>query len=501
MMIRQEIAPCQSPEPIVYAMQPKSDSITRRLTSPTDPITHAGEIALRYTLGETQTPVAAYQLPNELESQLDLTICKEGESTDQVMRALEELANATPRSTSTRFCNQLFSGSDPIATAADMLVPVINTSLYTFKAAGPMAMIERIIIAKMAGLLGFNGSPNKPEGIFTPGGSISNLVAMLIARNETCPTLRNEGSQGKRIICYASADAHYSIIKNAGILGMGRQNVRQIPTDNTGAMNLSILHQTVHDDLDAGHLPSMIIATAGTTVRGAFDSIDQIIPIAREFGVWVHVDACFGGAASLSPTHRHLLNGVELADSVAWNPHKVMGVPLSAATLITRKSGYLSKNFDETADYLFQGDDDALNPGTRSIQCGRRNDALKVWAAWKHHGDIGYRDRIDHLMSIAQYAASGIKAHDALILSCKPTYVNVCFEVVGKSSRAICDLLRERNELLVGHAEVDGRRVIRIPFVNGAITTDDADEMLELILNAAQTLPAGDNAITSAPNC
>ncbi len=485
----------------MYAMQPNSDPIVHPLASSADPITHAGEIALRYAWNETHPPVTPYRLPDELESRLDLAICEEGEPTEQVMRALEELANATPRSTSTRFCNQLFSGSDPIATAADMLVPVINTSLYTFKAAGPMAMIEQIVIAKMADLLGFNGSPNKPEGIFTPGGSISNLVAMLIARNKTCPTLRNEGSQDKQIICYASADAHYSIVKNAGILGMGRENVRQIPTDRSGAINLDTLRQTVRDDRNAGHLPSIIIATAGTTVRGAFDSIDQIIPIAREFGVWVHVDACFGGAASLSPTHCHLLNGVELADSVAWNPHKVMGVPLSAAALITRKSGYLSKNFDETADYLFQGDDDALNPGIRSIQCGRRNDALKVWAAWKHHGDIGYRDRIDHLMNIAQYAASAIKAHDALVLSCEPTYVNVCFEVVGKSSRAICDLLRERNELLVGHAEVDGRRVIRIPFVNGALTTDDVDEMLELIFNAAQKLPAGNNAIASAPNC
>ncbi len=482
------------------AMRPNTDSIVQQLANSTDPIAHAGEIAHRYALCEHHTPVAPYRLPAELESQLDLAIHENGESALQVMQTLEQLLNATPRSTSTRFCNQLFSGSDPIATAADMLVPVINTSLYTFKAAGPMTMIEQLVIGRMAELLGFKDSPNKPEGIFTPGGSISNLVAMLIARNETCPALRNEGAPSKKILCYASADAHYSIVKNAGILGIGRGNVRQIPTDRSGTMDLDILAQRLRDDRDAGHLPSVIIATAGTTVRGSFDPIDQIIPIAQEFGLWVHVDACFGGAAALSPTHQHLLAGVELADSVAWNPHKVMGVPLSAAALITRKSGYLSKNFDETADYLFQGDDDALNPGTRSIQCGRRNDALKVWAAWKHHGDIGYRDRIDRLMGIARYAADAIQAHDDLVLSCDPMYVNVCFEVRNKSSRAICDLLRERNELLVGHAEVEGRRVIRIPFVNGSLTDDDANEMLELILNAAETLPAGDNAIASAPS-
>lgn len=484
--------------PIVFAMLPTTDQTKQPQSISIDPVQIAGEIAQRYMAGDTEIPVTPYRSPTELESELDLAISEGGESVEQVMQALEDLANATPRSTSKRFYNQLFSGRDPVATAADMLAPVINTSLYTFKAAGPMAMIEQMVIAQLAKHLGFNSSHNSPEGIFTPGGSISNLVAMLIGRNEACPNLRNEGPSGKKITCYASEDAHYSIVKNAGILGIGRDNVRLIPTDNSGKMRPDKLAQSVSDDIRAGHIPSSIIATAGTTVRGAFDSIEEIVPIANEHGIWLHVDACFGGVVALSPTHRQLLDGIEHADSAAWNPHKVMGVPLSAAALITRESGYLQKHFDETADYLFQGDDDAYNPGIRSIQCGRRNDALKIWAAWKHQGDDGYRDRIDRLMNIVRHARGVVKNNEAFTLSCEPTFVNVCFEVVGKSSRDICDLLRDRNELLVGHAEVDGRRIIRVPFVNGSLTTDDVDEMLGLILDAAQTLPAGDNAVTGA---
>jgi len=458
----------------------------------TDPIGRVAEIIQRYIQNDTDQPVNPYRSPDELKSLLDLSLGSAGESTVQVMHSLEALAGATPRSTSKRFYNQLFGGRDPVATAADMLVPVINTSLYTFKAAGPMAIVEEIVMEHMAQKLGFQ-TPG-PQGVFTPGGSISNLLAMLIARNQACPEFRNEGAGNKRITSYVSQDAHYSIVKNAGILGMGRGNVRLIPTDDLGQMRPDALKETIENDLKDGCVPSMIVATAGTTVRGAFDPIEPCAKIAQEFKIWLHVDASFGGSAAMSETHRHLLNGVDLADSVAWNPHKVMGVPLSAAAFITRKPGSLRSCLDETADYLFQGDDDAYNPGTRSIQCGRRNDALKVWAAWKHHGDEGYQDRIDRLMGLAKHCAERITLDDQLKLTLPPPYVNVCFEVLGKSSRDICDALREQNELLVGHAVVDGRRIIRVPFVNGDLTTNDVHEMLGLILKVAGSLPDGDNA-------
>jgi glutamate/tyrosine decarboxylase-like PLP-dependent enzyme len=476
-------------------MNSSSPSTPLQSLHQTAPIELAGEIAARYTQGNTQTPITPYRSPAQLESQLDLAITDAGEPVEQVMEALEALINATPRSTSKRFYNQLFSGQDPVATAADMLAPVLNTSLYTFKAAGPMTMIEQLVIRRMAHLANFAQAQSPVDGIFTPGGSISNLIAMLIGRNQACPTFRNAGAQGKALTSYASTDAHYSIVKNAGILGIGRDMVRQIPTDDTGAMNPVLLRKNIEADIKNNCLPSSIIATAGTTVRGAFDPIDQIASIAKEFGIWLHVDACFGGAAALSPNHRHLLAGVQHADSLAWNPHKVMGVPLSCAALITRQPDHLQRNLDETAEYLFQADDDALNPGTRSIQCGRRNDALKVWAAWKHHGDIGYQNRMDHLMNIAAHCAQSVRTNDAMTLTCDPTFVNVCFEVIGKSSKDICDLLRERNELLVGHALVNNRHIIRVPFVNGELTAADVDEMLDLILDAARSLPEGDNAV------
>lgn len=466
--------------------------ITPEFNNQSSIIESVSKIAQRYAAGDTTCPVNPFRTPSELKSQLDLTICEAGTSTEHVMEVLEQLVQATPRSTSKRFYNQLFGGRDPVATAADMLVPVINTSLYTFKAAGPMAIVEEIVLERMAHKLGFK-TPGA-QGVFTPGGSISNLLAMLLARNQACPELRNQGFSTQRITCYVSQDAHYSIVKNAGILGTGRENVRLIPTDSKGRLQADALRSLIKEDCDAGHIPSIIVATAGTTVLGSFDPIAQCAQIAKDFNTWFHVDASFGGSAAMSSTHRHLLDGVDQADSVAWNPHKVMGVPLSAAAFITSKPGLLRQSLDETADYLFQGDDDAYNPGTRSIQCGRRNDALKVWAAWKHHGDDGYQCRIDHLMSLTKHCTDRIKSCKNLKLTSEPEFVNVCFEVLGKSSREICDALRQRNELLVGHAMVDGQRIIRVPFVNGDLTLSDVDEMLDLVIGVADSLPAGDNA-------
>jgi glutamate/tyrosine decarboxylase-like PLP-dependent enzyme len=470
----------------------------KRMSSPleSDPIEQMASIVRQYIRVDTDQPISPFRSPAELAEHLDLSIDEQGQSVETVMGALAELAAASPRSTSKRFYNQLIGGRDPMATAADMLVPVLNASLYTFKAAGAMALMEEVVINRMAEKIGFP-LPGA-QGTFTAGGSISNLMGMLLARNEACPHSREEGIGGVRFRCYVSADAHYSVSKAAGVLGIGRANAQKVPTNDAGEMRLDVLAGMIASDRAQGYVPGIIIATAGTTVLAAFDPIAEIANIARKEKIWLHVDASYGGSALMSPEHSHLLEGVHHADSVAWNPHKAMGVPLSCAAFITRKPELLRRSLDEAADYLFQGDSDRYDPGQRSLQCGRRNDALKVWAAWKHHGDAGYRERIDGLMAVAKHLAKLAAESDRTRLVIEPAYLNTCFEVIGKSSQQICEELRTRNQLLVGHAVVDGRTIIRVPFVNGDIRSADVDEMFGLILDVAASLPAGENSIAAA---
>lgn len=408
-----------------------------------------------------------------------------GRSLEDIADALDEVFALTPSAASPRFVNQLFGGRDPAALLAEMLVPLTNTSMYTFKVAGVQILLERAVLARMASFAGFH----EGEGAITPGGSISNLVALLIARNEALPRAREEGLDGRPLAVYTSDQGHYSVRKSAGLLGLGRASVREVPSDCRGRMRPGALHEMIQRDRARGVLPLLVNATAGTTVLGAFDPIEEITGITGQEKLWLHVDGALGGSVLLCRRHRHLLEGVARADSLTWNAHKMMGVPLTCSALLLRRRGLLKRHLSEQADYLFQADGDELNPGTRSIQCGRRNDALKLWAAWLHHGDAGYDARISRLFDLAAYAASRIRADPAMELLAEPESVNVCFRVRGRSSAAICETLDRRSLLKIGHGAALGRRAIRLVCVNPDLSETDLDAALDAIREVAAELP------------
>jgi glutamate/tyrosine decarboxylase-like PLP-dependent enzyme len=432
--------------------------------------------------------------PARLAARLELGA--EGCDLDQVVERLAAVLRATPSTSSWRFVNQLFGGREPAATAAEMLAVLPNVSMYTFKAAGAQILVERELIRHMAARAGLAGA----EGTFTPGGSLANLVALLLARNAARPAARDEGLDGGvRLAVYTSAEGHYSIPKAAGIVGLGRRQVRAIAVRRDGGMDPDALAAALASDRALGVTPALVNATAGTTVRGAFDPIRPLAALARDAGAWLHVDGALGGSLVLCPSRRAPLDGLELADSFAWNPHKMLGVPLQSSLLLVARRGALGASLDESADYLFQAHEEELNPGRRSIQCGRRNDALKLWAAWLRLGDRGFDERIQRQLELARLAAEKIAADPELELAEWPPSINVCFEVRGRSSEAICDRLDRAGLLKIGHGVVAGRRTLRLVCVNPDLDEADLDAILAEIKAAGRTLPAGDNRVATAP--
>jgi len=461
------------------------------MTPPADTDLAAGTVFLDAVVGiaekllaaERAEPVAPFRTPDEMAELFELTVPAEGRPTEVVLAELERIVLATPRTGSLRFFNQLFSGREPMAAVGEMLAALLNTSMYTYKVAGPHALIETALTQHMARIVGYD----EGEGVFSPGGSLANLAALVMARNAAVPGSRENGLDGRRLAVYASADCHYSIRKACGMIGIGRGGLRLVETDERGRMRPGVLSSMIERDAEGGAVPIAIIATVGTTVRAAHDPIREISAVARRHGVWLHADGAFGGSVLLSQPHRHLAEGSELADSWTWDPHKLMGVPLISSVLLCRQRGTLAANFNEAASYLFQSDADEFNHGTRSIQCGRHNDALKLWAAWKHLGDQGYARRIDHLFGLAKTLARAVERRPALRLTCEPEGTNVCFEAVGKSSEAICEALRRDQRAMVGHAMVEGRCVIRVACVNGAMVEDDMTAFLDAVESAAAT--------------
>ena len=213
------------------------------------------------------------------------------------------------------------------------------------------------------------------------------------------------------------------------------------------------------------------------------------------FGLWqsktwkvMLIDGAWGGTALLSAKTRPLLAGCEAADSFTWDAHKMMGVPLIASAILMKREGLLHKHFSEQARYLFQSEEHDYNPGTRSIQCGRRNDAFKVWVAWQYFGDEGYEQRVNRQFELAAYAVEHIRRRDALKLLMQPELLCVCFQVDGKSSEAICDALDKQALIKVGYGNFRDRSYIRLVCVDPDMTFGDIDHFFEQVAQVADKL-------------
>jgi sulfinoalanine decarboxylase len=435
-----------------------------------------------------QTEKASPRIPKigaeQMARELDVGLPAAGKSEQEVLGLLREVVKRTPQTSNRRFFNQLFAGRAPMATAGEVLASLLNSSMYTYKVGGPNILLEWELLKKMCALAGFENG----DGTFLPGGSLANLVGMVLGRNRTLPGFREKGSQGQKLTMYVSADGHYSVRKNAGLIGIGRENCISVPVDEDGRMRADELERLIQRDMSEGALPAVVIATSGTTVRGSFDSIHDLADVCQKHDIWLHVDGAVGGTLLLNEQYRCRLDGLERADSLTWDAHKMMGVPLTCSALLVRDPEVLFHSFKEVADYLFQADTDHLNPGNRSIQCGRRNDALKLWTAWQRLGDKGWSARVHRQMELAQYAAQQIRQHPDLELCEEPPSVTVCFTVPGCSSAEICERLHVEGEAMIGYGAFREQQSIRLVTMNPAVTNDEIDALLDNVARAASAI-------------
>ncbi len=438
----------------------------------------------RHLEQENEQPVRPPRSPESLRKAIDVSLGREGVSEARLLQAARQILDHTPSTASRSFFNQLFAGRDQAALLGDWLASALNNSMYTWKVGGVHVLLEELLIQRMGEMMGLKDA----DGSFTPGGSLSNLLGMLLARNHALPGFREFGGDTSKLRIYTSADCHYSVRKAAGILGIGRSNVVFVPTDDQGRMRADALDKAIATDEADGLRPCMINATAGTTVLGAWDPIDAIADVAKAHDVWLHVDAAYGGSMVFHPELKEHLTAAHRADSITWDAHKMMGVPLICSVVLVRERGLLQAALDESASYLFQGDADRYNPGKRSLQCGRRNDALKLWMAWKRHGDAGYQARMESLRNLALCVRDHVTAHGDLTLVREPASINVVFTVDGVDADELCRELNERGLAMVGHAIVDDQPVVRMVTLNPDHTEDDIAEFFQHLHEVAGQL-------------
>ena len=314
----------------------------------------------------------------------------------------------------------------------EMLTRATNTSMYTYEVAPVATLIEKTLINKMGQLAGFSD----PDGQFTTGGSNGNLMAMAIACHQAIPTLKQTGMvNSPRLIAFVSADAHYSFVKAANLLRLGTDQLWPVPVDESGKMLVAELENLIAKAYAQGARPFFVVGTAGTTVRGAYDPLVEIAAIARREGLWFHVDGAWGASVLLSPTYRHLMQGVEKADSVVWDAHKIMGMTLMCSVLLVKQRGLMLSTFSTYGTaYLFHAaEDDPIDLGPGTMHCGRRVDAVKLWLTWKHLGDRGWEALIDSYFALATHAEAIINAHESLELVTPRQSLNLCFQYIPKN--------------------------------------------------------------------
>jgi glutamate/tyrosine decarboxylase-like PLP-dependent enzyme len=424
---------------------------------------------------ESEEPVLKPLPPDQLKAKLDLHLDDNGIGDDAIFDHIQDVLTDTPRTGTNLFFNQLFGGRSAKAVVADMLASYMNNSLYTYKVGGPHVLIEKEMVRKMCDLLGYG---EDSDGTMAPGGSMTNFMGMLMGRDKVGRSVTTGGVQ-QPMVMYASMASHYSLPKNAAFMGIGRDHLRFIETDEKGSMDIVALKRQVDEDKNKGLLPFLIVATAGTTVMGSFDDITACSQIAKEHGMWLHVDGAYCGSAMFSPKYRKLIQGAHLADSFSFNAHKMMGVPLSCSFIMVKDRQHLYDSFSNDADYLYQTDGDDLNLGKISIQCGRRNDALKFWAVWKAIGTKGLGEMVEHHFELANYALDYVRNHPDYTVYSYENSVNICFNYKDVDPKVLCNSLYEKGELMVGYGQFNGDTFVRLVAVNANNTKEDIDRFFE----------------------
>ncbi|WP_431137246.1 pyridoxal phosphate-dependent decarboxylase family protein [Psychroserpens mesophilus] len=418
---------------------------------------------------ETNNPVAIPIDTKKLYDTIDIELHDEPTIDDTFKDTLKEIIRSTPKTASKAFFNQLFGGRISRATLGDLLAVMLNNSMYTYKVAGVQVGIEKIILQSICERIGYG---ENSDGTIAPGGSMCNYMAMLMARDAFDASIRNEG-MSKTLIAYTSDTSHYSVTKNASFVGIGRHQVRSVKTNAKGEMLPEELELQIKEDLDKGYHPFFVNATAGTTVLGAFDDVVKISQICKVHHLWLHLDGAYCGSVIFSKQYKHLVEGIALTDSFSVNAHKMLGTPLGCSIIVTKDKKHLYQSFSNDADYLYQTDDDAFNLGKTSLQCGRRNDALKLWTLWKSVGNNGLEKIVDYQFYLANVARDYIRSNSDYTLYSFDNSISVCFNYKGISAESLCTKLYEHSKLMVGYGTFRGNTFVRLVTINTQVEEKD----------------------------
>ncbi len=387
------------------------------------------------------------------------------------------------------------SGSGP-GILGELLSAALNVNAMLWRTSPAATELEQCVLAWVADLLGL---PREWFGEITDTASASTLYALAAAREAAGVEVRELGMAGRAdlppLAIYTSTQAHSSVDKAAIALGLGRRWTRHIETDVAFCMRPDLLEQAIKADLASGVKPLAVVATVGTTSSTSIDPVDAIADICAHHGLWLHVDAAYGGAAALLPSHRHVLQGCERADSFVTNPHKWLLTPIDCSLLYTRRPDDLKGAFSLVAEYLRTNDAGVVNLMDYGLSLGRRFRALKLWMVIRAYGKDGLAHLIRGHLEAAQWLAAQIDATPGWERLAPVPFSTVCFRHVPAGTTdleahnaAILDAINASGAAFLSHTKLNDVYALRVAIGNQATTLEHVRRLWERLCSTVDNV-------------
>ena len=441
-------------------------------------------------------PVWTSHTASELAARFAEPLPRRGRELTEVLARIErDVLPDCNKLTHPMYMGHQVSAPLPATIWAESLISAINNSAAVWEMAPVGTVIETQIVRWLCDLAGL---PERSGGTLTTGGTEATFTALLAARAVAMPDAWTEGVGANPPVLVYGEQSHYAISRAAGELGIGMRNAVSVPTKDFRT-DPRALRETLDRLAAEGRRVMVVVATSGSTPTGSFDDLEAIGRLCAERGIWLHVDAAHGGSALLSVRHAKRMAGVARASSIAWDPHKMMLLPLQCGVVLVRDEHLLESAFAQKAPYLFHG---AIAPGERiwdqgprSFLCSRRADAIKLWIAIQRHGADGLGALYDRLCETAHALYDAIRARSELEAIHEPESNIVCFRYVADGADDAFNMkLREAynrsGDGWVTTTILDGRRVLRATVMNPRTTERHVARLVDGLVRTARGLAA-----------
>jgi glutamate/tyrosine decarboxylase-like PLP-dependent enzyme len=383
---------------------------------------------------------------------------------------LEYIFDNSIKTSHPMFLDKLYSGTNTVGVIGELVTSILNTSMYTVKVAPLFSQMEVELINKINKLVGYK----QGGGIMTAGGSMGNLMALLCARYKYDNRVKYNGNMNNyTIIC--SKSSHFSIETSSIIMGLGLKSVIKVDVCLDGSMDMDNLEKVLIMCKEKGKKIIALVLTVGTTVKNGFDDINKACEILNKYNekCWIHVDGCIGGSLLFSNKYRELLDGLERVDSLTFNSHKMLGIPLQCSMLLTMDKDILKQSFALDVSYLYHDKSEDL--GKNTIQCGRKVDALTFWLSWKVLGFNYFRERVDKAVYEASRLYEFMNDDERFNVICKPNAFTLCFYPVGINFDNFMDGMK--GKIMIDYT-CDTDKYFRVVFNNPSACANDVYDLL-----------------------